>query len=652
MNPRGPDEGTGPMIRRLTALLALILLLASAASGGDFSIPDWRLDDVNGESVSLHELLARGPVVLSFWALWCSPCLKELPHLQELAADYAGELTVVAVNADSPRSVHKVAPFVAAQGWDDLLVLLDTAGDVRRTLQVGGTLPFLLVLDSDGAEVYRHTGYREGDELLLREQLADLDASRGPAAPFSLQVAEQFEYSYGTDTALEIAESWTDLAVSSGDLRLGVLLNARQPSEEGLRSTELAHRWLEFRRDNYEVRAGHVYGLFGRGLLFAAYEDRTLRVDTALDGLLARWRGDRWRAAVVSGTPSALDLDVRGLDVEVDARETLRLGGTVLTWQPETTDQLLDEQGGLHRDVALSGRIEADALGVGLYAEYAGVRRWEADDAGIRERWGHGFYAGLTASRGPLGTSFEFMDYDRFTILDEADGRVSLNNAPSLTREHLYTLLNRDPYLRNADDETGWQLEQTWSGPSGWSALANVSRIGTRAGERHWREVYGHLERDGLGPFHVRAGFDVRDVYDKNLFRDERFTTVVGEILWHADAVSSWSLKVEQQHVEDSGTEFGGFGAFDRQFFTLEYSRAPRWSLTALLETDNKYDAQRETFEDGGPYPALQATLVTGDGSTLNLWAGKRLGGYLCAGGVCKYEPAFEGVEFFGTLRY
>ena len=649
---RSTVEGNRTMIRRLTMLLALTLLLGGPAAGGQYAVPDWTLSDVDGDPVSLHELLARGPVVLSFWALWCGPCLKELPHLQALAAERAGELTVVAVNADSPRSMQKVAPYATSQGWDDLVVLLDTSGDVRRTMQVGGTLPFLLLLDADGNEVYRHTGYREGDELLLREQVDGLAAARRGGAQLDLQVAERFEYSYNTATDLEIVESWTDLAASAGDLRVGVLLDARQPSEEGFRSTELAHRWIEFRRDRYEVRAGHVYGLFGRGLLFAAYEDRTLRVDTALDGLLARWRGDGWRAAAVSGTPSALDLDVRGLDLEVDPGDALTLGGTVLTWQPGVAQQSLDETGGLHREYAASGRLAADAGHGGAYVEYAGVRRWETVGEAAREIWGHAFYAGLTASVGPLGLSAEYMDYDRFTLLPEADGRVSLNNPPSLTREHLYTLLNRDPYLRNADDEAGWQGEATWHGPAGWSALANASRLETQAGLRHWRELYAHLERDALGPFHLRAGFDSRDVFDKNLLRDQRYTTLVGEILWHADALNSWSLKLEQQHVEDTGTEYGGFGAYDRQFFTLEFARAPRWSLTAMLETDNKSAAQRDTFEAGGPYPALQASLVANDGSTLNLWAGKRLGGYLCAGGVCKYEPAFEGVELFGTLRY
>jgi hypothetical protein len=243
------------------------------------------------------------------------------------------------------------------------------------------------------------------------------------------------------------------------------------------------------------------------------------------------------------------------------------------------------------------------------------------------------------------------MDYHRFAILDGADGRTTLNNPPSLTREHLYSLLNRNPYLRNADDERGWQAEAAWSGPEGWGALLNSSRIENQNDVRHFREYYAQVQREDLGPLMLRAGLDLRDVHSKGLMRDETFTTVVGEAIWYATARDSWSLKAEHQHAEDSGTTSGGLGAFDRQFFALEYARSGQWALTALLETNNKYVAQREFLEGAGPYPALQAVRTLSDGSLLSVWAGKRLGGYVCAGGVCKFEPAFEGVELFATFR-
>jgi len=645
------------------ARTALILLLLAAlapvpAGAGGYAVPDWTLDDIAGDPVGLHEQLDRGPVLISFWALWCAPCLKELPHLDALAAETAGELTVLAINIDSPRSVHKVPSYVSTKGYDHLTVLLDTAGDVQRKLQVGGTMPFLMLLDAQGREVYRHVGYREGDEIALREAVAGLSrtaptATAGPAGGSvggSVHVTEQFEYSYHTGTEREIFENWLDADFNTGAFRFGVLLDAQQPAEEGSRRNDVRHRFAELRADDYEIRAGHFYGMFGRGLLFAAYENRTIRVDTALDGLLVRGGRGPWRAAAFSGSPADLDLDVRGLDGAVRVHDRLTLGVTGLTWQAPDTPV---RDGAMLRDYALSGRIETTHGAGDLYLEYGGRRRWEqATDGAYLEKWGHALYAGATVLAGSFGLSAEVMDYCDFTILPEADGRAPLNNPPSLTREHLYTLLNRHPYLRDADDERGLQGEITWAGPRGWSAVGNAALVELQDGRQSFREYYAHVEQSRIGDFRIRAGADWREVHDEHLFRDMEYVTVVGEVTWHADARRSWTLKLEQQHAEDPGTAFGGLGEYDQQFTTLEYATAPSWTFAAILETNNKYAAQRDALEEAGPFPAAQVSYVTDDGAMLVLWAGKRLGGYLCAGGVCKYEPAFEGVELSGTLRY
>lgn len=634
---------------RTATIAALLLLCAAAAAAADYPVPDWRLDDVNGDAVSFHDALDEGPVLVGFWALWCGPCLKELPHLQELAAETRGRLRVLAVNVDSPRSVHKVPSFLAAKGYDALTVPLDTSGDVQRKMQTGGTMPFLALYDADGREVYRHTGYREGDELELREQVERL-LSRTAApraasgAATGLQVADQFEYSYSAETDREIVENWLDAVWTGGDLTVGAMLNSQQPAEEGTRRNEVRHRYAEFRTENVDVRAGHFYGLFGRGLLFAAYEDRVIRVDTALDGLLVRGRHGAWRGAAFTGTPFGLDLDIRGTDQALAVHEDLTLGFSALTWQAPDTPV---RDGGLLRDWATAARVEHRLPFGDLYAEYGHRTRWADDGAGgYAKHEGHAAYGGLNIHHGSFGLSLEGKDYDDFTILPNADGHRSLNNVPTLTREHLFTLLNRHPYLQDADDAVGWQAELTWSGPRGWSALANAGRTDTQDHETVFEEWYLQLEQEDLGGAHVRAGVDLRDADGLDL------TTVVGEATVHLTPTRSLILKAEHQHVKDRGNDFGDLGEYDQQFLSLEYATAPRWSFTGILEINNKYPEQRDFLEREDPFAAVQVSYLTPRGDLISLWAGKRLGGYLCAGGVCKFEPAFEGVELFGTIRY
>ena len=640
------------MTRLLPAVVLLVLCAALPAAAAGYPVPDWTLQDVDGRTVSLHEALDQGPVLVSFWALWCGPCLKELPHLQELAADTRGRLRVLAVNVDSPRSVHKVPSFVKAKGYDMLTVLLDTSGDVQRKMQTGGTMPFLALYDAGGREVYRHTGYREGDELELREQVERLLAGAGtPAAAAAgdaaagLQIADQFEYSYSTETDTEIVENWLDATWTGNGVTLGAMLDGQQPAEEGTRRNELRHRYAEFQADGVDVRAGHFYGMFGRGLLFAAYEDRVIRVDTALDGLLVRARRGAWTGAAFTGTPFGLDLDVRGTDHALAVHEDLTIGFTAMTWQAPDTPV---RDGGLLRDWATAARVEHRLPFGDLYAEYGHRTRWADDDAtgAYTKHEGHAVYGGLNLHHGGWGLSVEGKDYDDFTILPNADGHRSLNNVPTLTREHLFTLLNRHPYLQDADDAVGWQAELTWAGPRGWSALANGSRTDTQDHERVFEEWYLQLEQEDLGGVHVRAGLDLREADALDL------TTVVGEATVHLGGRRSVVFKAEHQHVTDQGTVYGDLGEYDQQFFSLEYATAPHWSFTGILEVNNKYPEQRDFLEDEDPFAAVQVSYLTPAGDLLTLWAGKRLGGYLCAGGVCKYEPAFQGVELFGTIRY
>ncbi len=55
------------------------------------------LDDTNFESEVLQ---ASGPVLVDFWAPWCSPCRMIAPVVDELAGEYAGSIKVAKLNVD------------------------------------------------------------------------------------------------------------------------------------------------------------------------------------------------------------------------------------------------------------------------------------------------------------------------------------------------------------------------------------------------------------------------------------------------------------------------------------------------------------------------------------------------------------------------
>jgi thioredoxin 1 len=55
---------------------------------------------VTDDSFETEVLRSPRPVIVEYWARWCPPCRLVAPVLDELAADYAGQVTLVTVNVD------------------------------------------------------------------------------------------------------------------------------------------------------------------------------------------------------------------------------------------------------------------------------------------------------------------------------------------------------------------------------------------------------------------------------------------------------------------------------------------------------------------------------------------------------------------------
>lgn len=163
----------------LAAVLAcagLSLLQISASNAGEGgAVPNFELKDIQGKSFELSDYLAQGPVLIHFWATWCKPCLRELPHLDAIRKKYEAQgLTVVAISTDESRNIPKVKSYTKTHGYG-FHVLLDSNQEVFRKLG-GKGMPYGLLVSPDGAQRYSHTGYREGDERKLEARVAEVTA--------------------------------------------------------------------------------------------------------------------------------------------------------------------------------------------------------------------------------------------------------------------------------------------------------------------------------------------------------------------------------------------------------------------------------------------------------------------------------------------
>jgi len=165
--------GVEMRIRPFLAIVMLVPIIAFAQGRSVSTFPDFTLNNMNGKAVTLSAVTAEGPAIVTFWATWCKPCVKELGKLEEMA-DFleTHNVTVLAVNEDGARTRAKVKPFVLKEGWS-FEVLMDTNNKVKNSSGVAELPEFFIV--GDGNEIlYRHSGYKPGDEAEYREKIETL----------------------------------------------------------------------------------------------------------------------------------------------------------------------------------------------------------------------------------------------------------------------------------------------------------------------------------------------------------------------------------------------------------------------------------------------------------------------------------------------
>lgn len=163
------------MKRSVIILLVALCTVSVTNSLQAQGLPSAQLKDINGKTVNTSELTNDGkPLLVSFFALWCKPCMEELTVIAEAYEEWQEKTGVrmIAVSIDDSRSSDKVATSVRARGFE-WTTLLDTNSELKRFMGVN-QIPHLFLLNGDGKIVWQHTSYSEGCEEEIYEQLLEL----------------------------------------------------------------------------------------------------------------------------------------------------------------------------------------------------------------------------------------------------------------------------------------------------------------------------------------------------------------------------------------------------------------------------------------------------------------------------------------------
>jgi cytochrome c biogenesis protein CcmG, thiol:disulfide interchange protein DsbE len=163
------------MYKILFALLVMPAIASAQLLDNKRPIPSVTIKTLDGKNVNSADFEnGDSPIIISFWATWCKPCVTELTNIAEVYEDWQAETGVklIAVSIDDARNQAKVAPFVNGKGWE-YDVFVDTNSDLKRALNVN-LVPHTFLIDKNKQIVWQHNSYAEGDEKHLYELVKQL----------------------------------------------------------------------------------------------------------------------------------------------------------------------------------------------------------------------------------------------------------------------------------------------------------------------------------------------------------------------------------------------------------------------------------------------------------------------------------------------
>ncbi|MEL0584636.1 MAG: TlpA disulfide reductase family protein [Candidatus Thiodiazotropha sp. (ex. Lucinoma kazani)] len=163
----------------LSALLVLISITAYAVAIGIRLYPnpkpanDFSLPDLTGKVHQITDYRGKA-YILSFWATWCAPCIKEMPAL-ERAAEMLQEQEIVVLTVNSGETRREIEKFLIKKPIS-LPILLDGNSKVMDEWKVLA-LPTSYIVDAEGMVVARVVGGQEWDDPSVLTQIRALTSA-------------------------------------------------------------------------------------------------------------------------------------------------------------------------------------------------------------------------------------------------------------------------------------------------------------------------------------------------------------------------------------------------------------------------------------------------------------------------------------------
>lgn len=143
--------------------------------------PAFSVTALDGSHFNLDEMGGR-VVLIDFWATWCGPCNRELPHMKKIAQEFASEpLVIISVSWDSDETKWK--DFIAKNGmtW---VQYRDADHSLANVFGIN-SIPHYFTIDSDGVLTAEMLGEGSNVEGKLKKLIAKAKVDREKVQPMT-----------------------------------------------------------------------------------------------------------------------------------------------------------------------------------------------------------------------------------------------------------------------------------------------------------------------------------------------------------------------------------------------------------------------------------------------------------------------------------
>ena len=492
------------------------------------------------------------------------------------------------------------------------------------------------------------------------------------------------------DNLLFGGEAWVKMGYQIGTWTLGLRFDAfhnsnlREPnsaySDQGIR-----HWFIRKQIKDLEIQAGHIYDQIGSGIIYRAYEERPLFIDNALYGVSLKYSfNDQWSVKGFSGRQkylfSSYPSIIKGASLDGfysfgdEKPFTIAPGFGIVnrTYSEETMQNMVN---------TLRAYIGNDRIETLKYNTYAGsayatlsygswgmylegayktpevffdpnalktsISGTQTPGKYVQEP-GSVLYASLSYGNKGLGVIAEVKRTENFDFRTSPELSLTqglMNFIPPMSRVNAYRLTARYAPATQLLSEIAYQLDGKYSFNKHASLNINYSQINRLDDLLLYRELYTEFLYKQGRDWRLITGLQWQQ-YNQEIYEVKPQVPLLNSITpfldfqYRINKQNSFRLEGQYMHTEQ---DFGSW-----IFGMAEYNVAPHWAFE-LSGMYNIVPTDKAPADENGNaikllYPTVGLTYVSGS-NRYSLRYVKQVEGIVCAGGVCRLEPAFSGIK-------